>query len=70
MSDHGKRANWQLVYKSGDAWRPVDASVPYGVAPDQFNAVTFRPITTTGLRIEAQLQPNVSGGVLEWRLPK
>jgi hypothetical protein len=40
----------------------------YGVAKDKFNAVTFKPVTTTGLRLEVQLQPKVSGGILEWRM--
>jgi hypothetical protein len=63
-------ASWQLLYKDGDAWQPVEASSDYGVARDQFNTVIFQPITTKELRVEVQLQPNFSGGVLEWRLPK
>jgi hypothetical protein len=35
---------------------------------DQYNRVTFEPITTSALRIEAQLQPNWSGGILEWQV--
>jgi len=30
--------------------------------------VTFDPIETTAIRIEAQLRPNCSGGILEWRV--
>ncbi len=63
-------ASWQLLYKDGDQWRPVEASSPYDVAPDRFNVVTFEPVKTTALRVEVQLQPDFSGGVLEWRLPK
>ena len=63
-------ANWRLLYKDGSQWRPVDTSSTYGVARNQFNIVQFQPVTTTALRVEVQLQPNFSGGVLEWRLPK
>ncbi len=35
---------------------------------DQFNRCTFDPITTEVLRLEVQLQPNWSGGILEWKL--
>jgi hypothetical protein len=63
-------ASWRLLYKDGDQWRPVKASSDYGVAPDKFNTVTFDSVETTALRVEVQLQPDFSGGVLEWRLPK
>jgi DUF1680 family protein len=63
-------ASWQLQYRDGDRWRPVQALSSYGVVRDQFNLVTFEPVETTGLRVEVQLQPGFSGGVLEWRLPK
>ncbi|MGM0487343.1 MAG: glycoside hydrolase family 127 protein [Planctomycetota bacterium] len=63
-------ASWRLLYKDGNQWRPVKSPSAYGVAKDQFNAVTFDPVTTHALRVEAQLQPKFSGGVLEWRLPE
>jgi hypothetical protein len=35
------------------------------VAKDQFNKVRFKPVETDALRLEAKLQPNCSGGILE-----
>ena len=35
---------------------------------DRFNQVEFAPVTTKALRIEVELQPQFSGGVLEWRV--
>jgi hypothetical protein len=32
------------------------------------NRVSFQPVETTGLRIEVELQPNYSGGILEWKI--
>jgi hypothetical protein len=60
--------SWRLVYKDGDAWRPVEGGSPYGTALDKYNRVTFTPITTTALRIEVQLKPTFSGGILEWKV--
>lgn len=37
------------------------------MARNQYNKVTFAPLTTVALRVEVQLQPGFSGGVLEWR---
>jgi uncharacterized protein len=61
-------ASWRLLYKDGLEWKPVDAAGPYGVAKDQYNRVAFRPVTTTGLRLEVTLQPQWSAGIQEWRV--
>ncbi len=39
------------------------------VEKDRFNVTSFTPVRTEALRLEAQLQPEMSGGVLEWRVP-
>jgi hypothetical protein len=59
-------ASWRLLYKDGEEWKPVETSDTYGVAKDRFNKVTFKPVTTTGLRVELQAQPNVSVGMQKW----
>jgi DUF1680 family protein len=61
-------ASWKLLYKDGDQWRPVDTSDPHGVAKDAWNRVTFKPVTTSALRIELVMQPQVSAGVQEWKV--
>ncbi len=60
--------SWRLLYKDGEQWKPVAASTDFGVKRDQFNRATFTPVTTTALRLEVQLQPKFSGGILEWRM--
>lgn len=60
-------ASWKLLYKAGGEWREVSSPSAYGVAKDQFNRTTFEPVTAEGLRVEVQLQDNVSGGILEWK---
>ena len=47
---------------------PSAASGSYGTAPDQWNHVAIRPVTTTGLRLELQLQPDKSAGISEWKV--
>jgi hypothetical protein len=63
-------ASWRLLWKDGESWQPVATSSSYGVEKDKLNSVTFQPVTTTAIRLEVDLQENVSGGILEWRLPK
>jgi DUF1680 family protein len=61
-------ASWRLLYKDGDEWKPVETAGPYAVEKDKYNKVTFKPVTTTGLRVEVTMQPNVSAGIERWRV--
>jgi hypothetical protein len=62
-------ASWRLVYRTaGGEWAPVRGASAYGTDVDAFNRVTFETVETTAIRIEAQLQANWSGGILEWRI--
>ncbi len=60
--------SWTLEYKDGDVWKPVQSAMGYGVERDKYNAVTFAPIKTTALRLNARLRDGYSGGVLRWRV--
>jgi uncharacterized protein len=60
--------SWRLLYKSGDAWKPVEGASAFGVERNAWNKVTFKPITTTALRIELRMQPDVSAGLQEWKV--
>jgi hypothetical protein len=61
-------ASWRLLYRDGNAWKEISSAEAYGVQKDRFNEVTFAEVTTTALRLEAQLQPDYSAGILEWRI--
>ena len=61
-------ASWRVLYKDGEDWKPVDAAGPYGVQKDAYNKVAFRPVTTTGLRLEVTLPPQWSSGIQEWKV--
>jgi DUF1680 family protein len=47
-------ASWRLLYRDGDAWRPVTNRDPYPVAKDAFNRVRFDPVTTAAVRLEIE----------------
>lgn len=57
-------ASWKLFRLDGEEWREIPGAG--GVAPDRFNKASFPAVETWALRIEVQLQPGWSGGVLEW----
>ena len=61
-------ASWRLLYKSGDDWKPVDNLEPYATEKDRYNRLAFKPVMTTGMRLEVTMQPNFSAGLQEWKV--
>ncbi|MCP4248635.1 MAG: transcriptional initiation protein Tat [bacterium] len=61
-------SSWKLLYRADDVWREVDNPSGCGTEADRFNRVNFEPVETTELKLEVQLQPEHSGGILEWRV--
>jgi len=61
-------ASWKLLYKAGQDWKPVEDASQYSTRLDTYNRVNFKPVQTTALRLEVQLQPDFSGGILEWKV--
>ncbi len=60
--------SWKLLYRTEENWREVDGASGYVMKADTYNRVTFKPLQTTALRIEVKLQPDFSGGILEWKV--
>lgn len=60
--------SWRLMVHDGKDWIPVENLDDYGCQANQLNRVRITPIETRALRLEVQLQPNFSGGILEWRV--
>lgn len=61
--------SWTLQYKSADgSWKPVPGNPTFGTSADTFNRVSFEPVEATALRIEAQLKPEFSAGILQWKV--
>jgi len=59
--------SWRVLYRESERWKEVTGASGYGTKTDAYNRVTFEPVQTTALRIEARLKPGFSGGILEWK---
>jgi DUF1680 family protein len=60
--------SWRILYRDGAEWKPVENNEAYGVEKDRYNKVTFKPVTTTALRLEVTMQPDWSAGIQEWKV--
>ncbi len=58
--------SWRLLVREGEGWKPVAADYP--VVLDGWSEARFGALTSSVLRLEVELAPGVSGGVLEWEL--
>ncbi len=61
-------ASWKLYYKNKGPWREVNLRSPYTIFKDRYNSLSFTPVTASDLKIVVQLQPDASGGILEWKV--
>lgn len=61
-------ASWRILYRKGDAWVPVTSQSELPIVKDGWSEASFGPVQTQGLRLEVQLRPNWSGGILEWQV--
>jgi len=61
-------ASRQVLYRAGDEWKPVQHAKVGPVAKDQFDRIEFAPVNTSALRLDVQLKPGSSAGILEWRI--
>ncbi len=60
--------SWKVLCKQGGNWKPAEGASGYGTKPDTYNRAAFTPVEALGLRIEVQLQPDFSGGILSLRI--
>ncbi len=61
-------ASYRILYLDGTEWKPVQATEQYKVSIDRYSTVSFKPVTAKAFRVEVQLQPTFSSGILEWKL--
>ena len=61
-------ASCRVLYKDGDAWKPVDQPDPCGVEKDKYNRIGFHAVTTSGLRLEVTMQAQWSAGLEKWKV--
>ncbi|MDO4586711.1 MAG: glycoside hydrolase family 127 protein [Planctomycetia bacterium] len=62
--------SWSIVYqeKEGGEWKEVETADAYSVEADKEITVQFKPVKATKIRLNVQLQENVSGGILKWNV--
>jgi hypothetical protein len=60
--------SWRVLYRRGESWKEVSATKGYPVAADRYSEANFAPVTTSALRIEAQLENGASAGIYQWRV--
>jgi len=46
----------------------VEDASGFAVNADTYNRVQFKPVLTPALRLEVRLQPDFSGGILQWKI--
>ncbi len=61
-------AAWHLEYRDSGAWKSVENPTSYDTVKDAWVKTSFTPVTTDALRLVVELQPDFSGGILEWRV--
>ncbi|QES89119.1 glycoside hydrolase family 127 protein [Rhizosphaericola mali] len=59
---------WHLEYLSEGKWLPVETTTDYTISKDKYDAVHFKPVTTTALKLVVQLPKEASAGVHEWKV--
>ena len=60
--------SWKVLYRDGEQWKDVAVLSEFPVVLDGFCLANFKPVTTDALRVEVQLQPGFSGGILEMQV--
>jgi len=61
-------ASWKVLYRAGGEWKEAPNAKVDPVTKDQFNKAAFDAVETDALRLEVKLQPDRSGGILEWQV--
>jgi len=58
---------WKIYYKAKDgSWQPVENASAYGVKKGFENEVTFKPVSTTAVKLEVVLPSDNASGIYEW----
>ncbi|MCU0461582.1 MAG: glycoside hydrolase family 127 protein [Bacteroidales bacterium] len=57
---------WEILYLSGNVWKPVKAKTKYTITRDGWDSVQFVPVKTSALKIKVKLNRDFSSGLFEW----
>jgi DUF1680 family protein len=57
---------WELLYLSGNVWKPVMAKTRYSVTKDSWDSLLFAPVKASAVKIKVKLSKEFASGVYEW----
>ncbi len=58
--------SWKILYRNSQGnFEPADNDDPYPIEKDTFNKVAFKPVKTSCIKIEIELQKDWAAGVQE-----
>lgn len=57
---------WELLYLSGNIWKPVRAKTPYTVTKDGWDFLEFSPVRASAVKLKVKLNREYSTGIYEW----
>jgi len=64
---------WEIQWLDNGQWKPVEPEpgaekINYHIQKDHWNEVSFKPVTTTALRLVVKLQKDWAAGIHEWKI--
>ena len=60
--------SWEIQYRDGDVWKPVESPAAYEVGHDRWCQTVFKTVKTTGLRLNVKMQAGFAAGAVEWKV--
>lgn len=57
---------WEILYKAGNTWKPVQNTTPYKVTKDGWDTLEFSPVKASGVKIRVKLNKDFASGIHEW----
>ncbi len=58
--------DWEILYLSGNIWKPVKATTKYTITRDGWDSLQFVPVRTSALKMKVKLTRDYSAGLFEW----
>jgi hypothetical protein len=57
---------WEILYLSGNIWKPVKAKTAYKVTKDGWDSLEFDPVKASAIKIKVKLNKDFASGIYEW----
>ena len=57
---------WEILYLSGNIWKPVKTKSAYKVTKDGWDSIDFVPVKASAIKLKVKLNKDFSAGIYEW----